>query len=295
MNYKHLHYFWKVAQAGSITRASKQLRLAPQTLSSQIQQLESDLGVALFDRTGRRLELTKAGHLALDYADEIFMLGTELSSAMSGAQTERPLAFRVGVADVLPKRMTLRILEPVLKSGLDVHLICIEDKLDQLLANLALHKLDLVLADTPPIPGIHIQVRHNSLGTNGISFFAVADLLKQYPHPFPEVLSHAPVLLPTHGNALRSGLDQWFSELGINPKVAAECQDSALLKDFGQAGIGLFCGPSLLESEICWQYGVKTVGRTEKVAAEYFAITAERRQNHPAVDLILQHAMIEGQ
>ncbi|MBF0587722.1 MAG: transcriptional activator NhaR [Magnetococcales bacterium] len=295
MNYKHLRYFWKVAQTGSVTGASRQLRLTPQTLSSQIQQLETSFGVDLFDRVGRRMELTEAGLLALDYADEIFLLGTELSSVLSGVSSERPLRFKVGIADVVPKRITLRILEPVLKGKRDVHLICDENKLDHLLANLALHKLDMVLADTPPMPGIHIRVRHHSLGVCGVSFFAVAELLTRHPQPFPEVLSHAPMLVPTEGNALRNNLNRWFDKLGIKPRIIAECQDSALIKDFGLAGVGVFCGPSILAKEISQQYGVEVIGRTDAVAAEYFAITADRRQVHPAVDLILRRSMVKGQ
>ncbi|MEG3640111.1 transcriptional activator NhaR [Magnetococcus sp. PR-3] len=293
MNYKHLHYFWKVAHVGSVTAASKQLRLTPQTLSSQIQHLESQMGVALFDRVGRRLELTDAGRLALKYADEIFLLGTELSTVLSGVPSERPLRFRVGIADVVPKRITHRILEPVLQSDQNVHLICDEDKLDQLLANLALHKLDMVLADTPPMPGIHLRVKSHSLGVSGLSFFAVADLLAHYPQPFPDILSYAPMLMPTTGNALRSGLDRWFEALGVKPKIVAECHDSALLKTFGEAGVGLFCAPSLLEGNIAQQYGVEVIGRTNEVVAEYFAMTAERKQSHPGVTMILKASLLK--
>ncbi|MBF0140689.1 MAG: transcriptional activator NhaR [Magnetococcales bacterium] len=291
MNYKHLHYFWTVARLGSITAAGKLLRLRPQTLSTQIQVLEEAFGLPLFERVSRGLELTETGQVVFDYANEMFLLGNELSEVLKGMPTERPLRFRVGIADVIPKLIAYRFLEPALRCEREVHLVCIEDKMENLLADLALHKLDLVMADSPTIPGIPVRTYHYSLGSVGVTFFGTPALRARYPGTFPDLLNNAPMLMPTVGNSIRGNIGRWLNDLGITPKIVAEFQDTALLKTFGQAGTGFFCLPSIIDDEIIFQHQLEVIGHTEAVQAEYFAITTKRRVNHPALQAIKENSI----
>jgi LysR family transcriptional activator of nhaA len=283
LNYHHLHYFWIVAKEESITRAGKRLRLAPSTVSMQLGKLEEDLGGALFRRSGRSLELTELGQMVFRYADEIFSLGHELLDTVKGRQGTGPPRFTVGIVDILPKLVTRRILEPALSLPQGVRLVCHEGKEKQLLAELAVHSLDLVLTDTPVKPGLSIKVYSHLLGECGVSFCAVATLATGLQPGFPRSLHGAPMLLPTPMSALRGHLDQWFTSQGIRPRVIGEFDDRALIKVFGQAGDGVFVVPTIIEEEVCRRHGVTVIGRSETVRERFYAISVERVIKHPAV------------
>ncbi len=287
MNFKHLHYFWWVAKAGGVTRASEQLHITPQTISGQIGQiglLEEALGAPLFAKRGRNLELTEAGRLAFGYAQDIFVLGTELEESVRNYPAGgRPVEFRVGVADALSKTIAYRLIEPATRLSTPVRIVCREWKLDSLLAELAAHRLDLVLAGAPIPPSVNVRAFNHRLGESGVSFFASARLRKSLKGKFPACLSGAPMLVPGIDAAVRARLDRWWEANKLRPRVVGEFDDSALMKAFGQRGAGVFIGPTVLESEIETQYGVKTLGRTEEVVEEFFAISVERRVTHPCV------------
>ena len=284
MNFKHLHYFWQVANAGGIARASEQLHLTPQTISGQIGLLEEDLGTPLFAKRGRNLELTDAGRLAFGYAQDIFALGSELEESLRNYPAGgRPVDFRVGVADAVSKTIAYRLIEPATRLPTPVRIVCRESKLDSLLAELAGHRLDLVLADAPIPPSVSVRAYNHRLGESGVSFFASAGLFKSCKGRFPACLDGASMLLPGADAAVRSRLERWCEANNLRPRVAGEFDDSALMKAFGQRGAGGFIGPTVLESEIETQYGVKTLGRTEEIVEEFFAISVERRVTHPCV------------
>ncbi len=284
MNFKHLHYFWWVAKAGGVTRASEQLHITPQTISGQIGLLEEALGAPLFAKRGRNLELTEAGRLAFGYAQDIFVLGTELEESVRNYPAGgRPVEFRVGVADALSKTIAYRLIEPATRLSTPVRIVCREWKLDSLLAELAAHRLDLVLAGAPIPPSVNVRAFNHRLGESGVSFFASARLRKSLKGKFPACLSGAPMLVPGIDAAVRARLDRWWEANKLRPRVVGEFDDSALMKAFGQRGAGVFIGPTVLESEIETQYGVKTLGRTEEVVEEFFAISVERRVTHPCV------------
>jgi LysR family transcriptional activator of nhaA len=290
LNYHHLLYFWTVARLGSVSAGAAELRLAQPTISGQIRALEDSLGVRLFHRTGRRMVLTDAGREAFRYADEIFSLGRELMGAVKGQSAGRPVRLLVGVADVVPKLIAYRLLEPALEMGEQVRLVCREDRLDRLLAELSIQSLDLVLADAPIGPLSKVRAFNHLLGECGVTFFGSSQLVKAYRRGFPKSLSGAPLLLPTENTAVRRNLDQWFYQHDIQPVVVSEFEDSALLKTFGQAGVGIFPAPSAIESEVRKQFGVSILGRTEQVGERYYAITTERRLKNPAVLAISQAA-----
>jgi len=306
MNYKHLHYFWVTAHAGGIVRAGAQLHTTPQTLSGQIKLLESRLGHALFRRRGRNLELTDEGRLALGYADEIFALGQELESALRGpkAGAVRAVDFSVGIVDSLPKSLAYRLMQPALDLPESVRLVCHEGKFDALLAQLAVHKLDLVLADEPLPRHLSIKAYNHALGRTEMSFLCAPSLVasdtpaskarRRSPDDrFPRCLDRLPILMPGPHTPLRRPLEAWLARHELHPRVVGEFDDSALIKAFAAEGRGVVVAPRVLEREICAQYGLVALGRTapdDDLHQAFFAISVERRITHPGVAAVTEAA-----
>ena len=290
LNYKHLHYFRTVAKAGAINRAAEKLHLTPQTLSGQISLLEERLGVALFRRSGRRLELTDAGRTALTYADEIFQVGAELEDALQHRAPARVHPFRVGIADVLPKAIAYQLLAPALTLAEPVKLVCREDRLEQLAAELSIHRLDMVLADRPLPSSMDIKGYSHPLGECGISFLAARAVVENLGTGFPHNLHGAPLLIPGEDSALRAPLLRWLERHDIEPLIVGEFDDSALMSAFGDAGAGVFPVPLTTAAEMMRQYKVVELGRTEEIRERFFAISVERRLSHPAVVAVSEAA-----
>jgi LysR family transcriptional activator of nhaA len=290
VNYKHLHYFWAVAREGGVARASERLHLTPQTISGQLGLLEDYLGVALFTRVGRNLELTETGRLVLSYADEIFSLGGELEEMIHQLPVGRPQLFRVGVVDVLPKSIAHRILQPALQMPEPVRMICREASLDTLLAELAVHRLDLVLADRPIPSTVSTRAFSHKLGECAVSFFATEKLATKLSVDFPRCLDGAPLLLPSSGTQLRSSIDQWLDKHRLHPRVIAEFDDSALMKAFGQEGSGIFIAPAAIEAEVERQHQVVAIGRIDELKEHFYAISVERKVTHPVVSAVMEAA-----
>ncbi len=290
MNYKHLQYFWRVARAGSLARASDEAHVTPQTISEQLHELEASLGARLFERRGRRLELTESGQLAFDYAERIFSLGAEAEAVLRGSGSSQTVHFRVGIADVVPKAVAYRLVEPAMHIGRPVHLTAREWKLDGLLAELAVHRLDMVIADTPTPPGTGVRAFNHRLGETGMSFMASAELVQRVKGSFPACLHRIPVLMPGQDTALYGRLVRWFERQRISPELVAEFDDAALMKAFGRAGLGVFAAPAALAEEVTEQYGVVPIGSTDDVRQEFYAISVQRRTTHPCVRAIFDHA-----
>jgi LysR family transcriptional regulator, transcriptional activator of nhaA len=289
LNYHHLFYFWTVARAGSIAKAGQELRLAQPTISNQLKTLEASLGVKLLERQGRRLVLTDVGRTVLRYADDIFRTGQELQRAVKGLPTGQRLRLVAGVADVIPKRMASLLLQPAVDAHPDLNLVCREGPLPQLLAALAIHEIDVVIADVPASEDVKVKAYNHRLGDCGTTFFA-SPRLAALRKGFPKSLQGAPVLLPAEGTALRRGIEGWLDRLGLQPVVSGEFDDSGLMKAFGARGLGVFAAPQVLEDDIRAQYGVQVVGRAEDIRETYYAITVERRLRHPAVVSIAEAA-----
>jgi len=290
INYKHLHYFWVVAKAGGIARASERLHLTPQTISGQLSLLEENLGETLFNRVGRNLELTENGRLVLSYADEIFSLGAELEEMVRNLPQERPLVFKVGVTEVVPKSIAYRLLAPALQLKEPVRIVCREGDIDSLLAELAIHRVDLVIADGPIPSRVNVRGFNHPLGDCGITFFATKQLARKIGKNFPHNLNGAPLLLPGKINEVRSRVMQWLDGFHIHPRVVGEFDDSALMKAFGQTGSGVFIAPTAIAAEVEKQYSVVAVGQTDEVRDHFYAISVERRISHPAVAAITETA-----
>jgi LysR family transcriptional regulator, transcriptional activator of nhaA len=288
INYRHLHYFWVTAREGSFTRAAERLGVAVQTVSAQIGLLEASLGAALLTPQGRRLVPTEAGRVALGYADQIFPLGERMIETINNANAEPTLRLSVGIADALPKLIAFRLLSRVATPPEPVRLICEEGDFDDLLADLALHRFDVVLTDRPAAASANLRVYNHPLAACEITLFGTPALAKRGRLNFPASLDDMPVLLPTRGNALRGRVDQWFAAREIRPRLVGEFEDSALLMTFGKSGLGLFPAPALLADDIAAQYGAMPVGELTGVREEFYAITAERRIRHPAVEALLK-------
>ena len=293
INYKHLHYFWAVAKAGGVTRASERLHLTPQTISGQLSLFEEVLGEKLFKRTGRGFELTETGQMVLSYADEIFSLGKELEEVLHHRTPDRPMQFSVGITDSVPKTLAYQLLEPAMQVPQAPRIICREGKVADLLAELAVHRLDIVIADSPMPRNIDVRGYSHLLGECGITFFATKDLAKQHAEAFPQCMNNAPMLLPGEDVAVRPRLLRWFSDKQIRPRITGEFDDSALMQAFGQAGAGIFAAPSAIAEQVMRQYEVVRIGTTEEVIEQYYAISVERKLTHPAVVAISRAARQE--
>ncbi len=281
LNYNHLLYFWTVAQEGSIAAAASVLNLTPQTISGQIKQLERAIDARLFDRAGRGLVLTDAGRAVMPYADEIFSLGTELARRVQGDDRGLPSTLNIGVVNSLPKLIAYRTLEPVILDEDSPRLMCYEGDLDKLLADLAVHRLDLLLSDRPIPTGLNVRAYSHKLGESDIALFARADLAERYQDGFPECLNGANMLLPVSSTAIRRGLDEWLADVGVAPRVVAEFDDSALMKAFGESGTAIFPAPVAIKDEVEHMYHAKPVGLVEGLREMFYVISPERRLSQP--------------
>lgn len=291
MNFKHLHYFWVTAKAGGIMRAGEQLHTTPQTLSGQIKLLEDRLGRKLFRKSGRKLELTENGRLALGYADQIFTLGAELETALHQAHGgQRVLDFRVGVADSVAKSVAYRLLEPAMSVPEPVKLICSEGKFPELLSQLALHRLDLVIADEPMSKRMSIKAFNHPLGSTAMSFFCAPALRDRLRGAFPACLNGMPMLIQGASASVRQQLEGWLIRHQIHPRIIGEFDDGALMTAFGREGRGVFMAPTVLEAETVAQFGVQVIGRSDELVEEFFAVSAQRRITHPCVVAITDAA-----
>lgn len=288
LNFKHLRYFWMVVKSGSIAAASKQLHLTPQSISGQLRSLEEALGVELLRKAGRGLEVTEVGRRVFSYADEIFALGNELLDVALDRTAAKSPPFRIGIADSVPKSVAYRVVEPALRLGESVRLVCREGRLAALLADMAVHRLDMVIADRPMPANLNVRGYNHPLGESDLTVFASERLARTLRGRFPDSLDQAPFLLPGEDTAVRPRLVQWIEAQGLHPRIVGEFDDSALLKSFGQAGAGLFAAPTAIADYVCEQYAVRAIGRIDSVVEQLYAITTERRLINPAIVAVVR-------
>jgi LysR family transcriptional activator of nhaA len=288
LNYHHLLYFWTVAREGSIARAAEVLNLAQPTISTQIKQLEASLGEDLLARRGRGLELTASGEMVFAYADEIFSLGRELVGAVRLGMTDRPMRLNVGLVDAVPKTLASEMLRPALDLERPVHLVVREGKLQDLVADLVVHRLDILLSDSRVKGTDAPRVFHHELGHCGVQFLARPTLARKLRRKFPFSLDGAPAILPTENTALRQSLQSWFALHGIQPQVIADVEDGALIKDLAEGGHGFIAVPELVAATVRKRHGLSLVGAAEDCRETIWAISTERRLTHPAVQAVTE-------
>ena len=287
-NYRHLYYFWVVAQEGGIARGAARLGMAVQTVSAQVRELERALGQQLLKPAGRGLALTEAGSAALRQADQIFQLGEQLPDVVKHtAAAAAGVRLVVGLSDGLPKLVVRSLMVPVLQVP-DLRLVCHEDEFADLLADLALHRLDVVLADRGAPPNPNLKLYSHALGASPMAWYAPPALAAAARRGFPASLGQLPVLLPSHHAAVRLRLDQWFERQGLRPRVVGEFEDSALLKTFAAGGMGVFPAATLVHDDLQSRYHVRRIGDCDGVEEHFFAIGTERRVQHPLVQRLLE-------
>lgn len=290
LNYHHLRYFWMVAREGGLRKASEKMRVSQPTISAQITALEDVLGEKLFLRGARGLTLTETGHQAFSYAEEIFALGQDFLNSVKQRPTARPLRVNIGIADSLPKLVSHEIIKPIFSLSQPVQAVCLENKAADLLAQLALYRLDIVLADEPAPSALPLKTFNHLLGESGVTICARHNLAGKLRRQFPRSLENEPMLLPTYGSALRRTLEKWFQEQGVHPRVVAEYDDAALMKVAAADGLGCFPIPTMVAEEAVSRYGFQLLGQAEGCSIQFYAISAERKLTHPAVVAITSNA-----
>jgi LysR family transcriptional activator of nhaA len=286
-NYRHLYYFWVVAKEGSMSKAAERLDMAIQTISAQVHELEKSLGYLLFKPAGRGIALTESGFAALEIADQIFSIGERLPEAVRDAAKSPKIKITIGLSDGLPKLVVKQLLEPILKHK-DAQLIAHEGMFEDLLADLALHRLDLILADRPATNNKNLNVYSEELTKTSIAWFSPKQLLKKSKKDFPECLNELPILLPTQHSSVRLLIDQWFGKHGITPNITGEFQDSALLKAFAAGGLGVFPAGKLIEKELKETYDIQLLGNCDDIYEYFYAIHSEKKIQHPLVQAIIK-------
>ncbi len=291
LNYHHLQNFWLVAREGSVQRASEILHVTPASVSVQVKQLERAMKVKLFKKQGRGLVLTEIGEQVAEYASEIFGTGRELLEMIRGKPVGRPQELRVGIRDVMPKLVAFRLLQPALELDEPVRLICQEGDMPQLVADLAIHKLDVILTDTALDPVYKVQAYSHRLGESDVVIMGTKELAKRYRPGFPASLDGAPFLLPINTTLLRRELDQWFNDLFVRPIIKGEFADSAMLKIAARHGLGLFAIPTSIQDDVAEIYGMREVGKVDGIKERFYAISVERKLKHPAVVAIRSKAI----
>jgi len=292
-NYRHLHYFWVVGKEGSLTRAAERLGMAVQTVSTQVRELERALGQALLKPEGRGLVLTEAGLAALRQADQIFALGEQLPGLVREAGQAPGVRLSVGISEGCPKLVVRSVLQPLAREP-RLRLRCQEGEFENLLADLALHRLDLVLSDRPAVPLPTLKLHSQALHASELAWYAPRALVAAARRGFPHSLAQVPVLLPTPQAAARGLLDAWFERQGVRPNVVGEFSDSALLKTFGAGGLGVFPAVALVHEDLVGTYGVTRVGVCEGVEERFYAIAAARKLQHPWVQQLLEAGRASG-
>jgi LysR family transcriptional activator of nhaA len=290
LNYHHLLYFWNVAREGSISRAASKLHLSQPTISGQLRQLEKSVGSKLYEREGRELRLTEVGRLVFNYAEEIFSAGQELMERLKGAQTDGVITFTVGIPDFLPKQVAFRLIEPVFRMSQKVQLICNEGKLADLLADLAIHKADLVLSDSPAGSQVSVKAYNHSLGECGVTWVGTQAFADRLRDQYPNSLEGQPLLLPAQNTILRRTVEEWFERQNFTPNIIAEIEDSALLKLLATEGIGIAPVAASVLEDLEIRYALFPIGNLENATMQFYAISVERKVSHPAVRAITEAA-----
>lgn len=283
LNYQHLFYFWNVARLGGVSEAARHLRLAQPTISAQLKSFEQVLGDKLFEREGRTLKLTEAGRIALRYAEQIFALGQEFLDVLDDKAPGATQELRVGIADVVPKILAYRLLEPAFAAKANCAVICLEDKTERLLADLAIAEIDLVIADRPIPPNVKVKAFNHFIGECGVSFLASHQLAKEIKRGFPNSLADVPLLMPTQEAAVRRELDQWLERVGVSPHILGSFQDRAFMKIVAREGKGVVAVPSVVEGEVRKEYHLELVGKTNQVRESLYLISIEKRLKNPLV------------
>lgn len=286
LNYRHLYYFWVVAKEGGFARASERLDMAIQTISTQVRELEKSLGYQLLKPQGRGVTLTPEGETTLKVAEEIFQIGQRLPIMLKELSQQQTIRLAVGLQDSISKLAAHSLLTPVLDNQ-HVKLLCHEGEFDELLAELALHHLDVVFAGQGAPNNPNLRLYSQLLSSSPLVWYAPTALLDAIGEwAFPQILGQIPLLLPTEHTPVRPAIDRWFEELGLYPRIAGEFEDSALLSLFAAKGLGAFPVSESGQDDIALMNGLQKLGVCE-IRDEVHAVYTRRGKNHPVVQKLL--------
>lgn len=275
LNYNHLRYFWAVAHAGNLTRAAEHLNLSQSALSVQIGKLEHQIGHALFDRAGRKLVLTEAGQIALDYADTMFEAGDELMGILSGRPSASRQILRVGALTTLSRNFQLEFLRPLVGRP-DVELIVRSGNLRDLLAQLEAHTVDVVLANSAAPRDARSLLRNHLLNQQPVSLVG-RPRGRGRRFRFPDDLRSEPILLPSLDSDIRVAFDRVLERAGIRPIILAEVDDMAMLRLLAREREGVTLVPRIVVRDELEARVLVEHCRIPEVTESFYAITQKRR------------------
>lgn len=291
LNYHHLHYFWAVAKEGNLTRAAVQLHVSQSALSTQIKQLEDQLGQALFTREGRVLQLTEAGRVALTYADTIFETGNELTALLRDGQRLERQVLRIGGVATLSRNFQENFVKPLLKRA-DVELVLQSGGLDELLTRLAVHNLDVVLSNRK----VHASSQHpwrcRRIARQPVSLVG-KPLGKGKVFRFPDELADRPMLLPGRDSDIRAGFDVLCEQLGLRYQVLAEVDDMAMLRLLARDSGNVALLPTVVVQDELKSGKLQEYCVVPQLYENFYAITVQRHFEPPLLKTLLRRSEAE--
>lgn len=283
LNYHHLRYFRAIARTGNLTRAAEHLRISPSALSIQLGQLEENLGQALFERRKKRLELTEAGRLALDYAETIFRNGEELLDALKHRVPRQRQILRVGAVATLSRNFQLELLRPFL-ARTDVELVLRTGALRDLLGMLEAHAVDLVLSNLPVPRDAETDLRSHLLDEQEVSLVARR---KKARFRFPESLRGTPMVLPTLESSIRGPFDLLLEQHGVRPQIVAEVTDMAMLRLLAREAEAVTLVPRVVVRDELRSGALVELHRIKRIRESFYAITPARQFPNPLVQELI--------
>lgn len=291
LNYHHLHYFWAVAKEGNLTRAAALLHVSQSALSTQIKQLEEQLGQALFERQGRSLVLTEAGQLALGYAESIFTSGAELMALLRDGRRREREVMRIGAVATLSRNFQENFLAPLLTRA-DVELVLHSGSLTELLARLRVHTVDIVLSNQRVHSSADEPWRCRRIARQPISLVGPKRPGRR-AFRFPEDLASVPLLLPGQGSDIRAGFDLLCDQLGIRYTLRAEVDDMALLRLLARDSGGVALLPTVVVQDELKSGALVEYAVVPDLQESFYAITVQRHFEPPWLKALLKRPEAE--
>jgi LysR family transcriptional activator of nhaA len=293
LNYHHLRYFWTVAREGSLTGAARSLHVSASALSTQLRTLEAALGQSLFERAQKSLALTEAGRLAFDYAETIFRAGHELLDTFAGKTSSRRRVFRVGAMATLSRNFQLDFIRPLLANH-DVEVVLRSGNLRELLVQLEAFSVDVILSTEPVRADAERKLNNHLIAEYPVSLVA-ARRVKVTREKFPQNLRHAPLVLPGKASPMRAAFDALLAEAGVQPHIAAEVDDMAMLRLLAREGVGVALVPPVVVRDELQDGRLREICRVPGLIKPFYAISLQRKFPNPLVrELVARSAVIHA-
>jgi LysR family transcriptional activator of nhaA len=279
MNYHHLLYFKMIAEEDSVSKAAEKLSLSQSTLSAQLKQFEDTIGVKLFERHHKKLVLTDQGRITLDYARNIFNMGSELFEVLNDKIRPSRLSIQIGALDSVPKQILLQITKAAYKIA-KCHVSIIEGKADEIFRELSAHRLDLVITNFIPTSVQIKSLVHRILSDKMVAIYGSAKF-KSLRKDFPHSIQGQPFIMPTYDSKLRYDMEHWLKIRSIEIDPIAESQDIALKKLMAIDSLGLIpAAPHTVNRQIL-SGELFEIGKLEAVGEILYLVSAQRKIANP--------------